>query len=152
MAVSPITVINGSGNVGTDYTILADEIGSGKIQLVKLDLGGVGASSPATTNVPVSAVSLPLPTGAATAALQLADNHQVTVSNTSLTVVSTPLALRYDEGATYTYIGEAAAGTATSAASWRIKRLTNADNTIVWADGNTNQDNIWDNRAALSYS
>jgi hypothetical protein len=34
----------------------------------------------------VSAASLPLPTGAATSAAQLADNHQVTVSNASLTV------------------------------------------------------------------
>jgi parallel beta-helix repeat protein len=61
-------------------------------------------------------------------------------------------ALRYDEGATYTYIGEANPGEVTSAASWRVKRLTNADNTIVWADGDSDFDNIWDNRASLSYS
>lgn len=65
---------------------------------------------------------------------------------------TTSYALRYDEGATYTYIGEALPGTATSAASWRIKRLTNADNTIVWADGDSDFDNIYDNRVSLSYS
>lgn len=42
--------------------------------------------------------------------------------------------------------------TATSVASWRIKRLTNADNTIVWLDGNANFDNVWDNRASGSYT
>lgn len=62
------------------------------------------------------------------------------------------LSVRLDEGATYTYIGNAAPGTATSAASWQVKRMTNADSTILFADGNSNFDNIWDNRASLSYS
>lgn len=65
---------------------------------------------------------------------------------------SAALALRVDEGATYMYVGEAEPGTATSAASWRVKRMTIADATIVWADGNSNFDNIWDNRASLTYS
>lgn len=65
---------------------------------------------------------------------------------------SAGLALRLDEGATYTYIGEAQPGTSDAAASWRIKRMTNADSTIVWADGNASFDNIWNNRAALAYS
>jgi hypothetical protein len=46
-----------------------------------------------TDTQPISAASLPLPTGAATAAKQLADNHQVTVSN----IASTPLGLTDDE-------------------------------------------------------
>jgi hypothetical protein len=132
-------------------------------------------------SIAVTAAALPLPSGAATAALQLPNNHQVTVSNASIAVTAAslplptgaasevelakitsntssselyqrPKALRYDEGATYTYIGEAVAGTAEAASSWRIKRLTNADNTIIWADGNINFDNIWANRASLSYS
>jgi len=60
--------------------------------------------------------------------------------------------MRYDAGATYTYIGYAVPATATESALWKIKRLTNSDNTIVWADGNANFDNIWDNRAVISYS
>lgn len=60
--------------------------------------------------------------------------------------------VRYDEGATYTYIGEAEPGASTASAVWRVKRLTNANNTILWADGDTSFDNIWDNRASLSYS
>ena len=53
-----------------------------------------------------------------------------------------------------TYVGEADPGTATSAASWRVKKLeeTGPDVVITWADGNANFDNIWDNRASLSYS
>lgn len=55
---------------------------------------------------------------------------------------------------TVTYIGEANPGTATSAAEWRVKRLTEVSNDVQveWADGNDSFDNIWDNRAALSYS
>lgn len=70
----------------------------------------------------------------------------------SSTITSEAYALRYDEGDTYTYIGEAVPGTAEAAATWRIKRLTNADNTIVWQDGNANFDNVWTTRAAGNYS
>lgn len=72
--------------------------------------------------------------------------------NGSMPVSSTAYALRYDEGATYTYVGEAAAGSAEGSAVWRIKRLTNADNTIIWADGDSDFDNIWTARAGASYS
>lgn len=53
------------------------------------------------------------------------------------------------------YIGEAEPGTATSAASWRVLQIdstTSSAITILYADGDTDFDNIWDNRAALSYS
>lgn len=67
-----------------------------------------------------------------------------------------PVALRFDNAADpVAYKGEATAGTATSAASWRISRITTANDgsvTIEWADGNTNFDNIWNNRTSLSYS
>ena len=59
--------------------------------------------------------------------------------------------LRQDAGATYTYYGEANPGTATSAAKWSIMRKTNADNTMLYADGGQfNQ--VWDDRASLSYA
>ena len=57
--------------------------------------------------------------------------------------------------ATTSYLGESFPGTATSAAAWRIQRFTfdvSGDVTIEWADGNAIMDNVWDNRAALSYS
>lgn len=60
--------------------------------------------------------------------------------------------VRIDEGATYTYIGYADPGVGVASALWKIKRLTNADSTILWADGNSSFDNVWNDRASLSYS
>lgn len=56
--------------------------------------------------------------------------------------------------ATVTYIGEAIVGTLGSAPTWRIQRVTvaGAVTSIEWADGNANADNVWDDRASLSYS
>jgi len=53
------------------------------------------------------------------------------------------------------YVGKAAPGSASSSASWQIKRLTYTsagDVTTAVADGNLNYDNVWDNRASLTYS
>ena len=64
------------------------------------------------------------------------------------------LALQLDAVGTTTYIGEALPGTVTSAALWRIKRMveTGPDIVITWADGDANFNNVWDDRAGLSYS
>jgi hypothetical protein len=76
------------------------------------------------------------------------------ISGTVSTLPADLYTTRLDEAtATITYVGVAAPGTATSAASWRIKRLDSTSGLIVlYADANTNFDNIWDNRAALSYT
>lgn len=51
-----------------------------------------------------------------------------------------------------TYIGTATPGTATSAASWQIKKVDETSGTVIkYADGNANFDNVWDNRESLSY-
>ena len=69
-----------------------------------------------------------------------------------------PMSLRYDQDAdpaTYAYLGTAVPGTNTNAALWRIQKLTfspDGDVVATWADGNANFDNIWDNRASLTYS
>lgn len=64
--------------------------------------------------------------------------------------------LRFDgEDATYNYVGDAPVGSAESDPIWRIYRLTNvgtASITKEWADGDSNFDNVWTNRASLSYS
>lgn len=54
----------------------------------------------------------------------------------------------------YQYKGIAAPGTATSAASWQIRRWNLSGYPIItqWADGNNNTDNVWDDRTSLSYS
>lgn len=67
-------------------------------------------------------------------------------------VDSQQFSIRIDEGATYTYFGFATPGSVEGSAVWRIKRLTNASDTIIFADGNSSFDNIWTNRASLSYS
>lgn len=53
------------------------------------------------------------------------------------------------------YVGEARAGIATSAVGWRIKKMTYSGSNVTqvdWADGNTNFDNIWDDRTDYTYS
>ncbi len=59
-----------------------------------------------------------------------------------------------DAGGGVTYVGKAVAGSATSGAVWQIQRITESDQDLIiqWADGNINFDNVWDNRASLSYS
>lgn len=56
--------------------------------------------------------------------------------------------------ATVTYIGETLPGTATSSALWRITKIDETSNptTIFFAGGTDNFDQVWDNRASLSYS
>jgi len=66
----------------------------------------------------------------------------------------------YDSNDNCIYIGKANIGTVTSVASWQIARLTWTAGTVSgfnctaqeWADGDMAFDNIWDNRASLSYS
>lgn len=63
-------------------------------------------------------------------------------------------AIRVDDASnTITYIGEAAIGSLASAAVWRIKRTSSTTQltTIEYADSNSNFDNIWNNRASLTY-
>ncbi|MDH3291562.1 MAG: hypothetical protein OEO20_11525 [Gemmatimonadota bacterium] len=53
------------------------------------------------------------------------------------------------------YLGKAAPGSAEGSAVWAIQRITFAsdgDADVEWADGNGNEDNIWTNRLAISYS
>jgi hypothetical protein len=78
-------------------------------------------------------------------------------SDGSINAVSAPsvLATLIDEAsATVTYIGKAAIATATSASSWQISKLTVSGSitSITWADGNATYDNVWDNRASLTYT
>ncbi len=60
----------------------------------------------------------------------------------------------YEEAsATIAYLGKALPGTVTSAGSWQISKINTTSGIVTtWADGNSNFDNIWDNRASLTYS
>lgn len=51
------------------------------------------------------------------------------------------------------YVGKSLPGTSQGSASWQIYKInTSSGIVITWADGNSNFDNIWNNRLSLSYS
>lgn len=54
--------------------------------------------------------------------------------------------------ASTTYVCEAAPGSRTQDAVWRISRLNTTTGQLTYADGNANFDNIADNRAGLTYA
>jgi len=74
--------------------------------------------------------------------------------NSKVPVESIPLALRFDASADpILYIGEAYPGASESAAAWRIMRINTAVGvSIDWAGGDEEFNNIWADRAILSYS
>lgn len=63
-------------------------------------------------------------------------------------------ATRIDEASsTVMYVGQALTGSATSAAVWKIFKIDSSSGLIItWADGNSHYDNVYDDRANLSYS
>ena len=64
-------------------------------------------------------------------------------------------ALRYDAtSSTVQYVGEAPISSSESSAVWKIFRLTYVGDsiTIEWADGDDLFNNVWADRATLSYS
>jgi hypothetical protein len=75
-----------------------------------------------------------------------------TFSQTNSLSESSALALQVDVVDTVTYLGEASIGSATSSAVWRIKKIveTGDDVSITYAGGKFNQ--VWDNRASLTYA
>lgn len=63
--------------------------------------------------------------------------------------------VKIDESVTgTTYVGKAPLGSATSASVWQILKMVESAGvtTVTWAGGDSAYDNVWDNRAALSYS
>lgn len=67
---------------------------------------------------------------------------------------SAALATRIDEAsATVTYIGKAATGSTADEAVWQIQKIDESSGTIItWADGDANFNNVWDDRASITYS
>ena len=108
------------------------------------DSAGVAKSGlvNAARNVQVDVLSSVLPTTAST--------------ETTLQTISFggfKFALRLASAGDVDYVGEAAVGTVTSAAAWRIKKVDSTSGIIIqWADGNSNFDNVWNNYAGLTYS
>lgn len=75
---------------------------------------------------------------------------------TEINSVITPKAtlLAVDSGdSTIKYIGKAYPGSLTSAEAWMIQRMTKTTDLVLeFADGDSNFDNVWDDRESLSYS
>lgn len=67
---------------------------------------------------------------------------------------NTSFALRLDDTTTanVTYVGKAASGSSESDAVWQIQRIDESSGMeITWADGDQLFDNVWNNRASLTY-
>lgn len=69
-------------------------------------------------------------------------------------VASAAYSTRIDEASgTVTYLGNALCGTATSAAAWQIKKIDSSSGVaITFADGDPQFNNVWSDRASLTYS
>lgn len=66
------------------------------------------------------------------------------------------IALDYDALGNLVYVGRAQPGTGKGDAGWQIMKLTYDANgnltDVQWADGDEQFDNVWNDRAGLSYS
>ena len=62
-------------------------------------------------------------------------------------------ALKLDQASsTLLYVGEATIAAPSSSPMWRIRKIdTTSGVDILWADGNSFYDNVWDNRTSLTY-
>lgn len=58
-----------------------------------------------------------------------------------------------DASSTISYIGYAEVGASTASGVWKICKITSSGTitSVEWADSNKLYDNIWDNRAVLTY-
>jgi hypothetical protein len=65
------------------------------------------------------------------------------------------VAMAYTVGGDLEYVGQADPGTSQASALWRIKKLVYSSGNVaqvLLADGNDSFDNVWNDRASLSYS
>lgn len=130
------------GKDGKDGRIIIVSRGSAGTDVADLLPGAAGVEP---TSVPVmqSGQAVQLPWAAFIQAIAGAIDMSVEVSR------------RVDfVGDALIYRGEAAPGTAESAAAWRIKRVefgTGGDVTETWAGGNADFINAWTDRATLDY-
>lgn len=70
-------------------------------------------------------------------------------------VLNVPFAIRLDQDDANTlYIGKADPGSVETDAVWQVRRLTvsGAVTSVLWADGDDEFDNVWQDRASLNYS
>lgn len=76
-------------------------------------------------------------------------------ANDSIATESFEQSTRVDEASsTVTYFGFATVGSSEASSVWKIKKLevSGSITSLKYADGNTNYDNSWSNRASLTYT
>ena len=89
-----------------------------------------------------------------TTAMSDADDLQIFYDDVSLETHRL-IAAAYDGGDNLVYLGRAVPGSAKGDAVWQISKFIYSGSNLTdvqWADGDQNYDNVWDNRASLSYS
>lgn len=66
---------------------------------------------------------------------------------------STGDAIRWDTTTTANviYVGFAVPGGLNASAVWRIMSVNTSTNEVTWADGDDSYDNVWNDRASLTY-
>lgn len=89
------------------------------------------------------------PANPATSTLQTTGNTHLSNISSSLT---TKYVVRLETSGTTTYIGKAVPGTATSSALWQIAKMDTSTGTVVTWAGSAAFNQIWDNRAGLTYT
>jgi len=97
--------------------------------------------------------TISLPTGAATEATITSIDSKTIKADTD-NVVNKAFAIQLDDTSTpnVTYIGKAIPGSLTSAAVWQVSKIDESSNlAITFADGDSDFDNIWDDRTSLTY-
>jgi len=119
----------------TDITPLLKEQKKTNKILEELPMGGGGGGSIPTT-------------------YQTSEGDPTQVQTTpqgEVPIATASLDLQVDDTGTYTYLGSASPGTATSESLWRIKRVTNASGVITHADGTSLFNKEWDERIGYTY-
>lgn len=150
-----VSIDDNGGSLTVDGTITANlaagtnNIGDVDVLTVPAPLNVTGGGTEA------SALRVTLANDS-TGVLSIDDNGASITIDGTVTANPTDYIREIDTDGSNLYVGYAVPGTATSSASWKIKRIvssgTPTDYSARFADGNTNFDNIWDNRASLSYS
>lgn len=139
-----ITITGNSGTDTIDLIANGSGGGAGTIEVTK-NSGAIISTRPQLNFIEGDGISLNI--------VDDVGNDQVDITITSESELK--YAKQVDDvSGTTLYIGEAIAGTALSAASWRISKVvfTGDDVSVTWSDGDTNFNNIWDNRLSLTYS
>ena len=81
------------------------------------------------------------------------ESGNVVSDSNPITTQSSNKALQLIESGSYIYIGKATIGSDTADAVWQVRRIDETSGLVIlWADGNDNYDNVWDNYSSLSYS